>query len=380
MAGKLARMPTSVVWRGVTASRKQTWQRLFTALALGVVAGFPAGARAQPPEQVRVGESSYSLKPNADALGAISVGHPFAGYLVNGVRMPEGDAWSVGVPQHAYGTEETVASLVYCIRKVSNDFPGTPKVKLGSLSPKGGGAAPPHKSHRTGRDVDIYLYRLPGFEDRWNKSAKAEDLDRARTWALMRCFITDTDIDFILLDRTVQAWVREYALSIGEDPDWLSDLFEGDEKRYSSLIKHIPGHTAHMHVRFVSAAARKRGLLAYDRLVEQGHIPLPVRELTHRVARGDTLIGLAHKYKTNVKKLKRLNRLRTSLIKVGQVLKLQKRQDIRGARDPVIVPPRRLPPEGTGVLKRAGQTPSPHHRTSDSSGARGNKPSQRSST
>lgn len=333
-----------------------------------VALGLVRPAHGAPPnplgEQVRLGQASsgkdrdpnlveveghppYHRKPDVASLGSFSVGHAHTGFLVNGVRMPSGDEWTVGVPQHAWGTEETVANLIYCIRQVAAAFPNTPRVILGSLSPEHGGPAPPHKSHRTGRDVDIYLYRLPGFGDRWNKTATAEDLDRARTWALMRAFITETDIDFILLDKKIQALIEDYALSLGEDAHWIEELFHGNGKPYSAVIKHVPGHGAHMHVRFVSAAARERARRSYDRLVQQGRIEPPRRSVEHEVVRGDTLIGIARHYGTKVDAIVANNKLTSALIRIGQKLVITQREDVRGARDRVFVPPRHLPPRSS---------------------------------
>jgi murein endopeptidase len=303
-------------------------------------------ARASADESVVTVEGGPPLRRKSPvaSLGSLSIGHAHEGYLLNGVRMPPGKEWVVGVPQHAWGTEETVANLIHCIRKVAERFPDTPRVMLGSLSPEHGGHAPPHKSHRTGRDVDVYLYRLPGFRDRWNKPATAEDLDRARTWALIRFLATETDVEFILLDRRIQAMLEEHARRAGEDPAWLDDLFRGSGKPYSALVKHVPGHVAHLHVRFYSWAARERARLAYDRLVQQGHVQLPRREVVHEVERGDTLIGIAKRYATSVELIRETNQLGSELIKVGQRLTIAQRVDVRGARERVHVPPRRLPP------------------------------------
>jgi LysM repeat protein len=263
--------------------------------------------------------------------------------LINAEQMPKGRQWVLTVPDHAFGTAETVANLVHCIRRVAELFEDTPPVMIGSISARSGGPLPPHKSHRTGRDVDIYFYRKPGTK-KWFEKATAGDLDAPRTWALLRTIITDTDVEFVLIDRFVKELLETYALAIGEEPAWISVLFHGEGKYKNPLVKHVPGHTAHMHVRFVSAAARERGRRAYDRLVEQGHVTPPSKEVSHSVVRGDTLIGLSKKYRISVSEIQRLNGLETTLIRVGQRLKLREREDLVGAREPVVVPQRRLPP------------------------------------
>jgi LysM repeat protein/murein endopeptidase len=276
--------------------------------------------------------------PRSDAIGSLSIGKPNLGYLMNGVRLPNGAEWVVTVPQHAFGTEETVAQLVYALRRVSRAFPATPPVMIGSLSPERGGAAPPHKSHRTGRDVDVYLYRLSAEKGRWAKPATAEDLDRPRVWALMRTLILECDVEFILLDERVQALIVEYALSAGEDPDFVHALFDGAGPYRPPIVKHIPGHTAHLHVRFLSPVAREQARDAYPALADRGYIKEGLREVNHEVVRGDTLIAIARQYQTTPEALKSLNTLEGDAIFVGQKLRVQERKDVIGALDPIQSP------------------------------------------
>jgi LysM repeat protein/murein endopeptidase len=279
---------------------------------------------------------------DARSLGSMSVGHPHDGFLFNALRMPKSPLWTLSVPDHAWGTEETVANLIHCIGRVHQQFPGSPPAIIGSLSAEHGGLLPPHKSHRTGRDVDLYFYRLAGTKP-WYKRATAQDLDRPRTWALLRAIITETDVEFVLIDRSVEVLIENYALAIGEDPEWIRDLFHDSSQYQRALVKHIPGHTAHMHVRFISPAARERGRHAYDRLVEQGHVQLPDRELVHEVVPGDSLTKIAARYSTTVEQIRALNQLEASLLFVGQKLRVREHREIRGAREGIHVPARRLP-------------------------------------
>ncbi len=289
---------------------------------------------------------SAAPKPIA-AYGPISVGHPSAGFLVNAERMPAGADWVLTAPAHAYATRETIEQLAHCLTRVRVEHPGSPPVMLGSLSGKGGGKIPPHDSHRTGRDADVYFFRRPGAA--WHEAATRDDIDLERTWALLRCFITDGDVDFILIDSTVQSWLEAYALSSAEPRAWVHDLFhDALEKRNGreshSVIRHAPGHVAHMHVRFVSPNARRLGVELYDRLLREGHVKAPRAAIRHRVVRGDTLGGLARRYRTPVATLQRLNKLTSTRIRAGQWLLIALPVVLRGAKDSVRVPPRRLPP------------------------------------
>lgn len=277
------------------------------------------------------------------SLGAISVGHPHDGFLVNGVRMPKDPRWVVTYAPHAYGTEETIAGIEHCVQRVRDQFPATGPVMLGSISPKGGGYAPPHKSHRSGRDADVYFFRQPGAK--WVKAATEADLDKPRTWALLKCFVSETDVDMVLIDRVPQKWLEDYALSIGENPAWINEIFHGVGKYPYPVIKHVPGHVAHMHVRFVSPVARQRGVDAYERLVDQGHLDLPGKAIVHEVVKGDTLLALAAQFKTKVADIQKLNGLESTVIKVGQKLKIKERVDLRAALDPIVIPSRHPPPK-----------------------------------
>ncbi len=281
-------------------------------------------------------------------LGSISVGLPNAGFLVNGVRMPPGEDWVLSIPDHAWGTDETVESLVRAIRRVAADHPGGPRAIVGSISAEHGGPLAPHKSHRTGRDADVHLYLLHRRPRSWYEPGTAENLDLPRCWAFLEALIVETDLDFVLVDQTVQDLIESYALSIGRDPAWIADVFDGSRGPGTDLVKHAPGHRGHFHVRFVSPFSRRRGVELYDRLVEQGQIEPPTREVRQVVGAGDTLLGLARRHRVTVATIQTLNGLDSSLIRVGQELRITAPIDLPGARDPVIVPRRRLPPAAGG--------------------------------
>lgn len=296
-----------------------------------------AAVRAQ--EAARRAEAAERLR----RLGAMSVGLPNTGFLVNGVRMPQGDDWTITVPSHAYATEETVRQLGECITAARAEFRDSPRVMLGSLSAEHGGKLPPHKSHRTGRDADVYFFRKPGAT--WSKAATAEDIDLPRTWSLLRCFVTKADVDMVLIDRKVQGWLQRYALSIGEPPEWVQELFHDRPHTKSAIVRHVPGHVAHMHVRFVSAQARRLGVKHYHELVSAGLIKEHVEEVRHTVSKGDTLLGLASRYKVAVDEIRALNKIEGTVIRLGQILLLKQGVPIEGLSAPIWAPGRSMPPE-----------------------------------
>ena len=214
----------------------------------------------------------------------------------------------------------------------------------------------------SGRDADVHFY-LTRRSSRWYEPATADNLDRPRTWALLRAVVTETDVEYVLIDRSVQALLEQYALSVESDSAWVIDLFHGSGEHPNPLVKHIPGHTGHMHIRFFNPIAQERGRRAYDRLVEQGHIMLERRKTQYTVEPGDTLSEIAERHHTSVKELVRRNHLEGTAINAGSELILDEPQDLRGARDRVAVPPRRLPRSSSAV---ASSSPRPRETSSGS--------------
>jgi penicillin-insensitive murein endopeptidase len=317
------------------------------------LAGSKTAAKSPPSAPAAIAR----VPPDVSKLGPLSVGHPHEGYLVNAVKMPTGPGWVLTVPGHGFGTQEAVDALSHCLTAVHEQFPGSPPVMLGSLSAERGGLLPPHESHRSGRDADVYFFRKPGAT--WSRAATEADIDLPRTWALLRCFITDADVDMILIVRKVQNWIEDYALSIGEPKAWIDDLFHDRGTAKTAIVRDVPGHVAHMHVRFVSPKARRAAVAAYDRLVATGAVQPRVAATEHRVSAGDTLSELAEVYKTTVARIQERNGLKSTLIKLGQKLTIQQRVDLRGARDAVVIPPRRRPPASVpkATVERFAATP-----------------------
>jgi hypothetical protein len=255
--------------------------------------------------------------------------------------MPRGRQWVITAPTHRWGTQETIDALIHCIERVHSQFLGSPPVMLGSISARRGGKLAPHQTHRTGRDADVYFFRKPGAN--WAQAATREDIDLPRTWMLLRCFITETDVDHVLIDRNVQHWVKEHALQSGEPASWVEGLFSGTSARASTAVRHAPGHVAHMHVRFVSPIARRLGIELYDRLEREGYIKSGYITVGHTVQNGETLSAIARKYRTSLKAIQRQNRLKSSRVVPGQKLSIR-RARVRDAQAPVVVPRRRLAP------------------------------------
>lgn len=200
-------------------------------------------------------------------LGSMSVGAPNGGALFNGVQLPESPLWKLADPAHAWGTRESIDFVAHAITRVNEYFPGSPTLYVGDFSGPRGGKLRPHQSHQSGRDVDLGYYYSSGAA--WYKRATAKNLDRARTWALLETLLTETRVEYVFMDRGIQPLLREYALAQGEDPEWLSRVFEGSSNR-DSIVRHRFGHATHMHVRFENPTAELTARRSYGLLQKAG--------------------------------------------------------------------------------------------------------------
>lgn len=299
-------------------------------------------------------ELEQRLLTKPSSLGSMSIGKPNAGLLFNGTPMPPGDAWTVVASAEAYGTDETIASLETAIHAVTAQFPDSPKVSIGDISARGGGYLRPHLSHQSGRDVDVGYYYLDGTA--WYRRATAQNLDTARSWALVRALVARTDVEMILIDHSVQALLRAEAEHEGEDPEWLDGLFKG-KGALPPMIRHAPGHATHLHVRFYCPIAQETGRRAYAALLRHQMIHVGPSYAVHVARKGETLAALAKRYNTTVLAIRRANGLKSSVIQAKKSYRIPERGKAPSSlgRGPTAIPPRRLPPPTVASGRSASQ-------------------------
>lgn len=187
----------------------------------------------------------YRFDPGAPPR---SVGSANRGYLVGGMPLPGGDHWIVRNTSRAWGTPATIRSLIAGFYHVGEQLPGGSLPMVGDISHPEGGPIRPHKSHRTGRDVDAAYYSLtdtaPHFWD-----ARSVEHDVARTWALFRYWIENDAVEYIFADTAIQRSLADYAYTVGDDPAFIRRALqvEGGPR---AIIRHARGHAGHFHVRF----------------------------------------------------------------------------------------------------------------------------------
>jgi penicillin-insensitive murein endopeptidase len=273
------------------------------------------------------------------ALGPLSIGTPDAGLLLNPVPFQPGPFWKLREPDEAWATDETIDFIVSAIEAVEGRYPGSPRLVIGDISNPRGGRLDRHRSHQAGRDADIGFYYRGGEADTF-RAARPKDLDIPRTWALVRALVTETDVERIFVDRSLIRVLYDQALSEGEERGWLADIFGRTSEK--GIIQHERRHKDHLHARFYNRRAQEHGRIVYPVLVEAGVAPPPT--LRHRVRSGETLGSIARRYGTSVTAIRHANGLKSTRVRAGRsyTIPIRKAPVDSG---PVVVPPRRLPPE-----------------------------------
>lgn len=208
---------------------------------------------------------------------SVSIGSHSKGALVHGVAMPfVGAGYEVHpvwrARNHRYTTDDVVRWLTGVFRDVDRATPGSPAY-LGDLSGRNGGEAAMHRSHASGRDIDIFyfasdadgspMHDLPamlhfasdGHAIRWSVGKVGRPIkdplpnarfDVKRNWALVRAMLENpvSEVQWIFIHRDLAGLLMAEAERSGTRAAIIS--------RARALL-HQPTdsqpHDDHMHVR-----------------------------------------------------------------------------------------------------------------------------------
>lgn len=198
----------------------------------------------------------------------VSWGPPNEGVLIDGARLPiEGDGYWVP-PRWAargtqYGTDELIDTIVFTGRAVAAAHPGS-RLVVGDLSIRGGGESAHHRSHQTGRDVDLVLFAVDAggraievtemrhFSADGHTVDAGEPLrfDAARQWTVVRALLEapGPGVANIFLYAPLRDLVLDHARERGE-PEALIELAGATMAQPSDSAP----HDDHMHVRIFCA-------------------------------------------------------------------------------------------------------------------------------
>ena len=225
---------------------KRTGRRLYPGLELDVWRDpllADAVAADRPPSGPAAG-----IRP-----GGFSVGRPSDGRLVNGVQIPASTDYDRRYPGSAWGTSYAVRHLVDTLHRWREESGYGGLLRLGAMSRQRGRRIGGHRSHQSGRDLDIRLPLREGLADTMSPTPRRTDW--VAVYALVRAFAASGAVTRIFLDYRLQARLYKVAKEAGADRRTLRRLiqFPRGSRAGRGLLRHSPGHDIHLHVRFACA-------------------------------------------------------------------------------------------------------------------------------
>ena len=175
---------------------------------------------------------------------SVSYGPPRSGSVVAAAELPRSGQgyWRPPAWQRRglrYGTDELVSLVVHVGRELVRERPDA-VISVADMSLRGGGPSAWHRSHQTGRDVDLMFLsrdasgelvratRMHRFDkhgrsfvgkgNRVSPTQPGYTFDDAANWAVVRALIdnTVTEIQYIFISDELKQRLIEHARSVGE--------------------------------------------------------------------------------------------------------------------------------------------------------------------
>lgn len=190
--------------------------------------------------------------------GGISIGRPARGRLVRGVELPDRpDLYSRRKPEEAYGSTHAITQLMAAVIRFRHETGFSRNISIGGISKARGGRFRPHKSHQSGRDIDIRMPVIASSEGK--KSISSSDIDWKLTWKLMHAFISSGEVEYIFLDHPLQKKLYKAARELGVSKEELAGWIQWPNKAKTNkgVVRHVKGHRVHFHVRIRCAPHEK---------------------------------------------------------------------------------------------------------------------------
>ncbi len=212
-----------------------------------------SGSRQQRPVATEVTLPAPRCANQAERNGpARSVGQVTDGALESGCRIASSGPGYHSTNKNGYGTDETIALLQWAAAQMSQQFPSSPPLVIGAIAKESGGFYPPHKSHQSGRDVDIGYPRTDRKLQRQFVPTDSGSIDNERLWALLEAWLATGRLGFVFMDYQLQAALYHDLLDVGYTEAQLDPIFQypAGPAVPRGLIRHASGHADHFHLRF----------------------------------------------------------------------------------------------------------------------------------
>jgi murein endopeptidase len=185
-----------------------------------------------------------------------SLGRPDAGALEQGIQLPTSPDYQIRCAAHSFGTSATIGELMHTMALMRNrGYEG--ELVVGDLSREDGGQYGPHRSHQSGRDVDLWL---PVRGGRYRRGCdhcgtdmcrpEPEEVDWPATWRLIQALAGRDAVQDIFLDWSLHPALRDAAAELGTPVAEIDRQIQYPRRGHPTLVKHSDGHVHHLHVRF----------------------------------------------------------------------------------------------------------------------------------
>lgn len=207
----------------------------------------------------------HAISANMEPAQSVSVGYPNRGLLRYGVRVNDDKRLLVkeGSTRTRHGTAELVRIIEHGAHEVAFRYPGA-RLTVGDLSRKTGGRFYPHKSHQSGRDVDLGFYMLSRSKEPIQVhrflsmngknvafgQGEMYRFDSVRNWALIEALLSHPTIDVqhVFVVNSVKRSLLREAVRQSAAPETILKA-----KRVISQPRHGAPHRTHFHVRVFCA-------------------------------------------------------------------------------------------------------------------------------
>ena len=186
-----------------------------------------------------------------------SVGYAHKGSLKNGVHLdPDGDGLGTGFAisrhrENIWGTPELVKLVKQCGRTYRSYFSRKyAPIPIGDLSSRSGGQLKSHKSHQSGRDVDVGYMRKKPRAKGYFIDTTPKQMNMYAQWVVLKCFLDDPLTQKIFIERSRVKALKRY----------IKRIYKKRKAKLKKYLGYFPGgkkraiypdsvHKSHMHVR-----------------------------------------------------------------------------------------------------------------------------------
>ena len=185
--------------------------------------------------------------------GAMSSGHPNRGKITGEpCQLPIiPELYERRFDRIAHGSSHSIELIVRGFADFRHDTGYRGNYYVGSISRPHGRRFPPHRSHQSGRDVDIRLPMLPWFETMIDPPP--EVVDWRALWGLIDAYLATGEVSMIFLNHDLQRNLYYAAMSMGVSAEELDEIITWPLRqggKGKKIVRHSKGHDGHIHVRF----------------------------------------------------------------------------------------------------------------------------------